>query len=165
VLPYSKARVGPGRHYARPSSRREFVRVRRSFFVVRTVTAPSAMSLVAQTFGEVTGRISDSTGPALPGAKVYLTNTAASAIRKTRSTDSGDIPSPPLRPAYTRSGWSKPLSKSRAAATFRSKCSKLSIPDSTGTSDAMDSTPKSTSSSARPAASTKRCSSALRRST
>jgi hypothetical protein len=48
------------------------------------------MSLFAQTFGEVTGHISDATGAATPGAKIVLTNVATNAIRETVSTDSGD---------------------------------------------------------------------------
>jgi hypothetical protein len=47
-------------------------------------------SLFAQTFGEVTGHISDATGASIPGAKILLTNTATNAVRETVSTDSGD---------------------------------------------------------------------------
>ncbi|HXB72505.1 MAG TPA: carboxypeptidase-like regulatory domain-containing protein [Candidatus Acidoferrales bacterium] len=44
----------------------------------------------AQTSGEVTGRISDATGAAVPAARISLTNTATNAVRETISTDSGD---------------------------------------------------------------------------
>ena len=54
----------PGRHYARPNSRRQFVTISRFLFVSGILTVLSTMSLFAQTFGEVTGHISDATGAA-----------------------------------------------------------------------------------------------------
>jgi Carboxypeptidase regulatory-like domain len=52
--------------------------------------AVSATPFFAQTFGEVTGHITDASGAAIPAAKVFLTNNATNAIRETVSTDSGD---------------------------------------------------------------------------
>jgi S-formylglutathione hydrolase FrmB len=59
-------------------------------FVSGTLTVVSAISLFAQTFGEVTGHISDATGAAVPAAKISLANTSTNAIRETLSTDSSN---------------------------------------------------------------------------
>src|ERR1041384_7893938 len=79
-----------GRRYARPNSRRHFVTINRFLIISGILAIASRTSLFAQTFGEVTGHISDATGAAVPGAKIYLTNAATNAIRETLSTDSGD---------------------------------------------------------------------------
>jgi hypothetical protein len=50
------------------------VTIRRFLFVTGIVAALSAVSLFAQTFGEVTGHISDASGAAVPGAKIHFTN-------------------------------------------------------------------------------------------
>jgi hypothetical protein len=57
-----------------------------------------AISLRAQTFGEITGHISDPTGAAVPGAKVSLTNIATNALRTTVSTDAGVYVFPAVAP-------------------------------------------------------------------
>jgi hypothetical protein len=54
--------------------------------------------MVGQTFGEVTGHISDSSGASVPQANITLTNTSTNAIRTTVSTDSGDYSFPSLPP-------------------------------------------------------------------
>lgn len=64
--------------------------IRRFLKISGTLAALSAMSLFAQTFGEVTGHISDATGAAIPAAKIFLTNIATNAVRETVSTESGD---------------------------------------------------------------------------
>ena len=58
----------------------------------------AAISLFAQTFGEITGHISDSSGAAVAGAKVVLTNTSTNALRTAVSTDSGDYTFPAVAP-------------------------------------------------------------------
>jgi outer membrane receptor protein involved in Fe transport len=57
-----------------------------------------AIPLFAQTFGEVTGRISDPSGAVVPGAKISLTNVATNAIRTAVSTDSGNYTFPVVAP-------------------------------------------------------------------
>src|ERR1035437_4956682 len=64
-----------------------------------------AIPLHTQTFGEVTGHISDASGAAVPAAKIALTNVATNAVRRAVSTGSGGenlprpwpAPPPPLR--------------------------------------------------------------------
>ncbi|HXK03581.1 MAG TPA: TonB-dependent receptor [Verrucomicrobiae bacterium] len=58
----------------------------------------AALPLFAQTFGEVTGHISDPSGAAVPNAKVSLTNVATNAVRTASSTDSGDYTFPAVAP-------------------------------------------------------------------
>ncbi|MBZ5618050.1 MAG: carboxypeptidase-like regulatory domain-containing protein [Acidobacteriia bacterium] len=62
------------------------------------ITGLSAIPLFAQTFGEITGHLSDPSGAAVPGAKVTLTNTATNAMRVGASTDSGDSTFPAVAP-------------------------------------------------------------------
>lgn len=64
--------------------------ISRWLFVSGMLGVLSTISLFAQTFGEVTGHISDPTGAAIPGARVSLTNPATNAVWETLSTDSGD---------------------------------------------------------------------------
>ena len=53
--------------------------ISRSLFVLGMLTILSATSLFGQTFGEVTGHISDPTGAAIPAARISLINTATNA--------------------------------------------------------------------------------------
>ena len=57
-----------------------------------------AVPSFGQTFGEITGRISDPTGAAIPTAQISLTSTATNAVRTTLSTDSGDYTFPSVPP-------------------------------------------------------------------
>jgi hypothetical protein len=66
--------------------------------VSAVIAGLAAISLFAQTFGEITGHISDPSGAAVPGAKVMLTNTTTNALRTAVSTDSGDYTFPAVAP-------------------------------------------------------------------
>src|SRR5258707_125273 len=55
-------------------------------------------TLVGQTLGEITGRISDPTGAGVPGATVTLTSVATNAARTAVSTDAGDYTFPSVAP-------------------------------------------------------------------
>ncbi len=55
-------------------------------------------SLFGQTLGEITGRISDPSSSAIPGAAITLTNINTNAVRSTVSTDSGDYTLPSVPP-------------------------------------------------------------------
>jgi hypothetical protein len=62
----------------------------------------SASSLCAQTFGEVTGRVTDSSGAVMPGASITLTNVNTNGVRKAQSTDAGVYTFPSVPPgSYT----------------------------------------------------------------
>jgi hypothetical protein len=52
----------------------------------------------AQTFGEITGRITDSTGAAVPQANVTITNVSTNGVRQTASNETGDYSFPSLPP-------------------------------------------------------------------
>ena len=71
---------------------------RRFLLSSAAVAALSAVSLFAQTFGEITGHISDASGAGVPAAKVLLTNLATNAVRTAVSTDSGDYTFPSVAP-------------------------------------------------------------------
>src|SRR5581483_10152260 len=60
--------------------------------------ATAATGLFAQTFGEITGHISDATGAAVPAAVVTLTQVSTNAVRSTASTQSGDYSLPSVPP-------------------------------------------------------------------
>src|SRR3982750_2565222 len=61
-----------------------------------------AIPVAGQTFGEITGRVSDPTGAAIPAAQITLTSASTNAVRDTISTDSGDYTFPAVAPgAYT----------------------------------------------------------------
>src|SRR6266568_1333126 len=65
-----------------------------------TILVAVSATVFGQTFGEVTGHISDATGAAVPGAKIALTNVATNAVRITASTDSGDYTFPAVAPGF-----------------------------------------------------------------
>ena len=54
------------------------------------VLALSVAPLFSQTFGEITGHLSDTAGASVPATQITLTNIATNAVRTTASTDSGD---------------------------------------------------------------------------
>ena len=58
-------------------------------FALMLVLLPAAM-LTAQTFGDISGHVSDSTGAVIPDATVTLTNVGTSGKRTTVTTQSGD---------------------------------------------------------------------------
>ncbi len=72
--------------------------MRRFVFSIAVLAALCAIALFAQTMGEITGHVSDSTGAAVPAANIFLTNIATNAVRTTVSTDSGDYTFPAVAP-------------------------------------------------------------------
>lgn len=66
--------------------------------VALLVMIVSASSLYAQTFGEITGRVTDSSGAVMTGASITLTNTNTNAIRKAISTEAGVYSFPSVPP-------------------------------------------------------------------
>jgi hypothetical protein len=56
----------------------------------------------AQTFGEITGRVNDPSGAAVPGAAISVANIATNAVRQTVTGDSGNYAFPSLPPGTYR---------------------------------------------------------------
>jgi hypothetical protein len=71
------------------------MRASATFGLLLTLVAAPGFS---QTFGEVTGRVTDSTGAAAPDAAVTLINNSTNAVRNTVTTVSGDYSFPSLPP-------------------------------------------------------------------
>jgi len=72
-------------------------------FYSRTLAAAALLAAVgstalAQTFGEITGTISDSSGAVVAGAAVTVTNTATSQARKVSTNDTGNFTVPFVPP-------------------------------------------------------------------
>ena len=70
---------------------------------MRTMLSASALllcglPLFSQTFGEITGRVGDASGAAVPGSVLTLTNASTNAVRTTTSTETGDYSLPALPP-------------------------------------------------------------------
>jgi carboxypeptidase family protein len=61
---------------------------------------PLAPSLICQTLGEITGRVSDQSGAGVANTTLTLTNTATNAVRSTVSTESGDYTFPSVPPGF-----------------------------------------------------------------
>ncbi|MBV8832442.1 MAG: carboxypeptidase regulatory-like domain-containing protein, partial [Acidobacteriaceae bacterium] len=68
------------------------------YLSLAVVVLASAVPAFGQTFGEVTGRVSDPTGAPISGAKVFLTSVSTNAVRTAVSTDSGDYTFPAVGP-------------------------------------------------------------------
>jgi hypothetical protein len=61
-----------------------------------------ATGLYAQTFGEITGRVTDTSGAVMPGAPVTLINVNTNGVRKAVSTDAGLYTFPSVPPGSYR---------------------------------------------------------------
>jgi hypothetical protein len=59
-------------------------------------------SLYAQTFGEITGRVTDPSGAVIPGASVTLTNVSTNAARNSITAEGGTYTFPSIPPAMYR---------------------------------------------------------------
>jgi hypothetical protein len=67
-------------------------------FLFPAVVALFSLAAYSQTFGEITGRITDSSGAAAPDSAIALTNLATNAVRTTLSTGAGDYTFPSVPP-------------------------------------------------------------------
>ena len=72
----------------------------RIVLVVAIVMTLSATRLLAQTFGEITGRVTDASGAVMANASVTLTNTNTNAVRQTAATDAGVYSFPSVAPGF-----------------------------------------------------------------
>src|SRR3569833_4250783 len=69
---------------------------------VLLVGAVFGLPVCAQTMGEITGRVVDSSGATVPGASVTITNSATNSTREGTSSGVGDYSFPSLPPGvYT----------------------------------------------------------------
>jgi hypothetical protein len=74
----------------------------KSLFLFSIVACFFSHCLYAQTFGEVTGRVTDASGAVMSGASIALTNTNTNAVRQAASTDAGVYTFPSVPPGpYT----------------------------------------------------------------
>src|SRR5207244_7697596 len=78
------------------------LRVLKTLLVVTAVAGFSACSLSAQTFGEITGRVTDPSGAVIPGASVTLTNVNTNAVRNVVTTEAGSYTFPAVAPGLYR---------------------------------------------------------------
>ena len=65
---------------------------------VLTALLLTTLPVAAQTFGEITGRVSDSSGAGVPASVLTLTNVNTNAVRSTASTESGVYTFPSVPP-------------------------------------------------------------------
>jgi hypothetical protein len=86
----------------------------------------SVCSLFAQTFGEVTGRVTDPSGAVIPGASVTLTNVNNNAVRNVVTTEAGAYTFPSIAPGLYR--LRAELAGFKAAWARSAKRSKLPLP-------------------------------------
>ena len=74
----------------------------KSLAVAVIVMVLSTGALYAQTFGEITGIVTDASGAVMSGASITLTNTNTNALRQTTATDAGAYTFPSVPPgSYT----------------------------------------------------------------
>src|SRR5437867_4925521 len=90
----------------------------KTLLVVATLAALSACCLYAQTFGEVTGRVTDPSGAVIPGASVTLTNINTNAVRSVVTTEAGAYTFPSIPPGIYRLRTELPGFKAAASEPF-----------------------------------------------
>jgi hypothetical protein len=78
----------------------------------------SVCSAYAQTFGEVTGRVTDASGAVIPGAGITLTNVNTNAVRNTLTAEAGAYTFPSLPPGRYRLRTELPGFKTTASEEF-----------------------------------------------
>ena len=69
---------------------------------VMVLAGVSACCLYGQTFGEVTGRVTDPSGAVIPGASVTLTNVNTNAVRNAETAEAGGYTFPSVPPGFYR---------------------------------------------------------------
>ena len=84
--------------YEQTGGRRSRVGAAASWSALPALLALAAAAAFGQTFGEVTGRLNDSTGASVPGAVVTLTNVSTNGVRTTVSTEAGGYGLPSVPP-------------------------------------------------------------------
>src|SRR5438876_11711771 len=72
------------------------------FWLVWCLVLFGVIPAMAQTFGEVTGRVTDPSGAVIPGAAVTLTNVNTNAVRNVVTTEAGAYTIPSVAPGFYR---------------------------------------------------------------
>jgi hypothetical protein len=90
----------------------------KAVFVVVVVATFSISCLHAQTFGEVTGRVTDASGAVIPGAALALTNVNTNAVRNTVTAEAGAYTFPSVPPGLYRLRTELPGFKTAASEQF-----------------------------------------------
>src|SRR5215510_12539937 len=90
----------------------------KTLFVVVAMASFSVCCLFAQTFGEVTGRVTDPSGAVIPGASVTLTNVNTSGVRNVVTTEPGTYTFPSIPPGVYRMRTELPGFKTAVSEQF-----------------------------------------------
>src|SRR5438876_2943124 len=72
------------------------------FWLVWCFVLLGVIPAMTQTFGEVTGRVTDPSGAVIPGASVTLTNVNTNAVRNVVTTEAGNYTFPSVAPGFYR---------------------------------------------------------------
>jgi hypothetical protein len=78
------------------------IRNAKTLLVIAAVAGFSVCCLYAQTFGEVTGRVTDPSSAIIPGASITLTNVNTNAARNVVTTEAGTYTFPSVSPGFYR---------------------------------------------------------------
>ena len=90
----------------------------KTLLAVTALAGLSVCSLYAQTFGEVTGRVTDPSGAVIPGASITLTNVNTSAARNVITTEAGVYTLPSIAPGLYRMRTELPGFKAAVSEPF-----------------------------------------------
>src|SRR5215831_18186327 len=94
------------------------VRNTKTLFVIAVVAGFSVCCLYAQTFGEVTGRVTDPSGAVIPGASITLTNVNTNAVRNTVTAEAGAYTFPSMAPGTYKMRTELPGFKTAVSEAF-----------------------------------------------
>src|SRR5215831_14912056 len=86
--------------------------------VVTALVGVSVCCVYAQTFGEITGRVTDPSGAVIPGASLTLTNVNTNAVRNVVTTEAGTYTIPSIPPGSYRLRAELPGFKAAASEPF-----------------------------------------------
>src|SRR5437867_7051465 len=78
------------------------IRVLKTLITITVMAGFSVCGLYAQTFGEVTGRVTDTSDAVIPGASITLSNVNTNAFRSVASTATGAYTFPSVAPGSYR---------------------------------------------------------------
>src|SRR5881628_2556594 len=90
----------------------------KKLLVVAALAGFSVCCLYAQTFGEVTGRVTDPSGAVIPGASVALTNVNTNAVRNAVTAEAGAYTFTSIPPGFYRLRTELPGFKAAVSEAF-----------------------------------------------